>query len=81
MLTGSLFAQVIHDVEFVEVIAELKLPSRNKSKPYVAKSWIEHDCGGNWRRRRIFRGCLEDKADLGFLVDILVTIAIDGTLP
>ena len=24
---------------------------------------------------------LEDKADLGFLVDILVTIAIDGTLP
>lgn len=33
------------------------------------------------RRRRIWRGCLEDKADLGLLVDALVTIVIDGTLP
>ena len=36
-LIGSLFAQVIHDLEIVEVIAILKLPSRNKSKPYVAR--------------------------------------------
>ena len=43
---GSLFAQVIHNVEFLEVKAKLKLPSRNKSKPYVAKSWIKRNHGG-----------------------------------
>lgn len=45
-LIGSLFAQVSHDLEIVEAIAILKLPSRNKSKPYVTKSWIEQ----SWRQ-------------------------------
>lgn len=43
---GLLFAQVIHDFD-IEVIAKLKLPSKYKSKPYVAKSWIEHSHGGS----------------------------------
>lgn len=36
-LIGSLFVQVIHDLEIVEGRAILKSPSRNKSKPYVAR--------------------------------------------